>query len=173
MLVLAQWTTKRSPWILLGLSALIIEVVALYFQYGMKLEPCIMCIYQRLGIIGIILAGFVTAIAPQLMLMRLVGFTTWAVSAIWGMMIAIEHVGIQTETDPFVFATCESVPNFPSWMPLHQWIPDLFEARGDCGDINWRFFDYSMPQWMIVVFAVYTALFATVFLVRLAAQKKI
>ncbi|MFT5164289.1 MAG: disulfide bond formation protein DsbB [Alteromonadaceae bacterium] len=110
--------------------------------------------------------------APNLMLLRLVGFGGWAVSAIWGLQIALEHVSIQTQTDPFAFASCESIPNFPQWMPLHQWLPDIFEARGDCGDINWQLLDYSMPQWMIVVFGLYTAAFAVMFLTRLVSVKQ-
>ncbi len=172
MLALANWATTRTPWLLLGFSTLALELTALYFQYGLKLEPCIMCIYQRVAIIGIMLSGFITAIAPQLMLMRIVGFSGWAVSSIWGLIIAMEHVSIQTTTDPFAFATCESIPNFPSFMPLHQWLPAIFEARGDCGDINWQFFDYSMPQWMIVVFAIYSAIFAAAFLLRLIGAKQ-
>lgn len=173
MLALGNLATKRAPWLLLGFSTLLLELVALYFQYGMKLEPCIMCIYQRVAIFGIMGSGFITAIAPNLMVMRLIGFGTWAVSAIWGLSIAIEHVSIQGNTDPFSFVTCDRIPNFPDWLPLHQWIPDIFEARGDCGDINWRLFDLTMPQWMIVVFAGYTAIFATVFLIRLATAKKL
>ncbi|NQZ11929.1 MAG: disulfide bond formation protein DsbB [Algicola sp.] len=153
MTPIAKWPTIKSSWMLLGFSALTIEVSALYFQYGMGLEPCIMCIYQRVAMMGIMLSGFITAIAPGMMAVRIVGYIGWGVSAVWGMMIAIEHVSIQTETDPFVFTTCEIVPKFPSWLQLHEWFPAIFEARGDCGDVNWQLLGYSMPQWMIVVFA--------------------
>ena len=98
---------------------------------------------------------------------RLIGFAGWAVSGIWGLLIAIEHVDIQTAANPF-FATCEIVPNFPVFMPLHNWLPNIFAATGDCGNIDWVFLGMSMPQWMIVIFAVYSALFAAVFTQPLA-----
>lgn len=158
---------------LLGFSALVLELVALYFQYAMKLEPCIMCIYQRVAIFGIMLSGFVGAIAPNLMLIRMVGFTGWGVSAIWGLIVAIEHVSIQTETDPFAIATCERIPNFPSWLQLHEWFPAVFEARGDCGDINWQLLGYSMPQWMIVVFAVFSLAFVVALMARVLKERTV
>jgi disulfide bond formation protein DsbB len=86
---------------------------------------------------------------------RLIGYLGWGISAIWGLLIAIEHVDIQTAANPF-FATCEFVPNFPAWAPLHEWLPNVFSATGDCGDINWSFMDMTMPQWMIIIFAIYT-----------------
>ena len=41
------WPALRWPWLLIALSAGILELTALYFQYGMGLEPCVMCVYQR------------------------------------------------------------------------------------------------------------------------------
>ena len=164
MTAVSQWSINRKAWLLLGLSALGFEFAALYFQYAMKLEPCIMCIYQRVAVMGVMFSGFITAIAPQIMLMRIAGFGLWGVSAIWGMLIVIEHYGIQTETDPFKFHACELNPNFPDWFQIHQWFPAVFEVRGDCGTVDWVFLNMSMVQWMIVVFALYSAAFAVVFL---------
>ena len=173
MTAIAQWSTTRSAWILLALSALGLECAALYFQYAMKLEPCIMCIYQRVAVTGILFAGLIPAIAPQSALLRLGGFGLWGTSAIWGMLIAIEHYDIQTETDPFNFAACELNPNFPDWFQIHQWLPAVFEVRGDCGTVDWVFLSMTMVQWMIVVFALYSAAFLLVLLSTLIKKRRI
>jgi disulfide bond formation protein DsbB len=173
MTPVGKWATIKSSWLLLGFAALGFELSALYFQYGLKLEPCIMCIYQRIAIFGIMLSAFITAMAPSVWFVRLFGYIGWGVSAVWGLIIAMEHVAIQTNTDPFVFSSCEMVPNLPSWMPLHLWFPGVFEARGDCGNIDWQLLGYSMPQWMIVVFALFTVALAVVFLTRLAKERSI
>lgn len=157
---LASLSRQPGAWALLFLSALGLEASALYFQYVMELQPCIMCIYQRTAVFGIMFSALLPMLANNI-LTRLVGYCGWAVSAIWGLQIAIEHVNIQTAANPF-FATCEIVPNFPQWAPLHEWLPSIFAATGDCGDIDWSFLDMSMPQWMIVVFAIYTGLLAIV-----------
>ncbi|WP_226996533.1 disulfide bond formation protein DsbB [Thalassotalea crassostreae] len=153
-------------WWLLAASALGLELIALYFQYGMGLEPCIMCIYQRVAILGIIIAGVIGAIGNKYMPIRLVAFTVWAISAIWGLQLALEHVEIQANAGS-LFYTCDIFPNFPSWMPIHEWFPAVFEATGDCGKINWSLLGYSMPQWMIVNYGVYVLLFAIFFIARI------
>lgn len=165
---LNKFVLNPVSWWLLALSAFSLELCALYFQYVMGLEPCIMCIYQRVAIIGLIGAGVIGALGNKLFIMRLSAFALWVVSAIWGLQIALEHVEMQTNANSLFF-TCDLVPNFPSWLPLHQWLPSLFEATGDCGEITWQFLGYSMPQWMIVVYSVYALLFAIFFTSRIVA----
>ncbi|MDN3652528.1 disulfide bond formation protein DsbB [Thalassotalea ponticola] len=162
---LNDFVLTPTSWWLLALSALGLELSALYFQYGMELEPCIMCIYQRVAIVAIVIAGVIGALGNAFMVTRLLGFAIWGVAAIWGLALALEHVEIQANAGS-LFYTCDLVPNFPTWMPLHEWLPALFAATGDCGEISWQFLGYSMPQWMVVVYAVYSALFGVFFLAR-------
>lgn len=166
---LSNWAERKWAWGLLLFSALILELSALYFQYGMDLKPCIMCIYQRTAVVGVMLAAFLPLIVNNVMT-RLVGFAAWGVSAIWGLLIAIEHVDLQNNSNPF-FASCEIVPNFPAFMPLHHWLPKMFAATGDCGDIDWVFMDMTMPQWMIVIFSIYSVLFGLILFSRLVTKK--
>ncbi|MBN7824937.1 disulfide bond formation protein DsbB [Bowmanella dokdonensis] len=169
---LASWPTRSWPWAMLFLSALLLELTALYFQYGMGLAPCIMCIYQRNAVFSILFAGLVGMLGHNYLPGRLVAFLLWGVGAVWGGLVAMEHVDIQTAANPF-FTVCEIVPNFPDWLPLHEWIPSVFAATGDCGDIDWSFAGMSMPQWMIVVFALYSAVLAVILSIRIAAAKKL
>ncbi|KKK65953.1 hypothetical protein LCGC14_2968950, partial [marine sediment metagenome] len=59
---LANLAQQRTPWVLLALTAFTFEVVALFFQYQMGLEPCIMCIYQRTAMLGLLIASIIGAI---------------------------------------------------------------------------------------------------------------
>jgi disulfide bond formation protein DsbB len=166
---LSLLSTDRRAWGLLFVSALCLEISALYFQYVMDLRPCIMCIYQRTAVFGIMFAAMPAMLVNNL-ITRIMGYTGWGISAIWGLLIAIEHVDIQTAVNPF-FATCEFVPNFPSWIPLHEWLPNIFGATGDCGDINWSFMDMTMPQWMIMIFAIYSAIWGVMLTSRILVKR--
>jgi protein dithiol:quinone oxidoreductase len=157
---LKSLSSQRWAWLLLAFSALVLELCALFFQHVMELEPCVMCVYERITMLGIMLAGLVGAIAPQVLFVRLTAFLIWGVSAVWGLLLALEHTNFQMNPSPF--ATCDFFPNFPDWAPLHEWLPWLFNPTGDCADIVWQFFGYSMPQWLIVSFTIYCALFVVV-----------
>lgn len=166
---ISRQAEKKSAWAILFVTSLGLEVAALYFQYGMDLLPCIMCIYQRTAMYGIVLAGLLVLIANN-GLTRMIAFAGWAVSAGWGFLIAREHVEILNASNPF-FASCEIVPNFPSFMPLHEWLPWIFEAKGDCTEDSWQFMSMGMADWMSVIFAAYFIVFAVVFICRLLDKK--
>ena len=168
---LSSLSTDKRPWGLLFVSVLSLEMAALYFQHVMDLRPCIMCIYQRTALFGVMFAA-IPAMLVNNVITRLMGYIGWGISAIWGLLIAIEHVDIQTAANPF-FATCEFEPNFPSWAPLHEWLPTIFGATGDCGDINWSFMDMTMPQWMIVTFAIYSAIWAVMLVSRVLVKRSL
>ncbi|MFT7008412.1 MAG: disulfide bond formation protein DsbB [Colwellia sp.] len=172
MKALSNLTTNSTPWLLLGLSALGLELCALFFQYAMDLAPCIMCVYQRVAICAIILAGFIGYWGCRFLIARIVAYGLWSTGAIWGLLIALEHVEIQANAGSLFFS-CDIIPNFPTWAPLHEWIPVLFEATGDCGAISWQFLGYSMPQWMIVVYGAYTAAFILILINRFIHAKKL
>lgn len=167
---LANLAQQRSAWLLLAFSAFIFEVIALFFQYQMGLEPCIMCIYQRTAMLGLLAAGLLGAIKPTNVICRLTAFSAWAVASIWGYLIAREHIDMQTTTDPFAFS-CEFEPNFP--LPLHEWMPHFFAATGDCGNIDWQFAGLSMPAWMEIIFAVFTLILMAVVVSRLIIKKSL
>ncbi|NQZ88575.1 MAG: disulfide bond formation protein DsbB [Colwellia sp.] len=172
MKFLSNLSVNTRAWQLLAFTALGLELSALYFQYVMGLAPCIMCIYQRAAIWGIFIAGIVGSLGNKNIFLRLLAFSLWGLSAIWGLLIAIEHVEIQSATLSFLYS-CEFVPNFPSWAPLHEWLPALFEATGDCGDINWQFFGYTMPQMMIVVYSGFSLVLAVTLIARLIDKRKL
>ncbi|GAC13575.1 disulfide bond formation protein DsbB [Aliiglaciecola lipolytica] len=169
-LALGKMASSRWAWLTLMLSAVALIITALYFQYILELKPCIMCIYQRTAVFGLLFAGLLPVLKNNL-ITRFIGFVVWGVSAIWGMFIAIEHVELQNASNPF-FVSCEIVPNFPSFLPLHNWLPNMFAATGDCGNIDWEFMSMSMPQWMIVVFAIYSGVFAIVLFSRLFTHRR-
>ena len=59
---LSQWAEHKSSWFVLFATSLGLQIAALYFQYGMGLQPCIMCIYQRTAMYGIVISALVVLI---------------------------------------------------------------------------------------------------------------
>lgn len=144
----------RGAWFLLMLFALAFEMCALFFQYMLDLAPCVMCIYERVAMFGIIAAGFIGMMAPSNFLVRWFGILLWGVSAAWGIKLSVEHVSYQFPDPNELFGpTCDIFVTFPSWAPLNVWIPSIFEASGECSKIVWQFLTLSMPQWLVLIFS--------------------
>ncbi|WP_445776268.1 disulfide bond formation protein DsbB [Shewanella sp.] len=143
----------RLSWGLLALSGVALEIAALFFQYVMDLSPCVMCIYVRVAVLGLILAGLIGMLQPKVWIFRFIGLLSWAVSSVWGFSLSYELNDMQVNPSPF--ATCSFYPEFPSFMPLDVWLPSVFSPTGMCSDSPWTFLSVSMAQWMMVCFAIY------------------
>ena len=54
---LNQCSRGRGAWLLMALTAFALEMVALWFQHVMLLKPCVLCIYERCALFGIMGPG--------------------------------------------------------------------------------------------------------------------
>lgn len=152
-----QCSLKRGAWLFLALSCVILEGIALYFQYGMGLQPCVMCIYERIALLGVMFASLTAFLAPRVAPIRLLAIAFGLFSAVRGMMLAIKHTDYQLNPAPW--NQCSPFLDFPETLPLDKWLPEFFSAGGDCGKISWEFLGLIMPQWLIVIFVIYAILF--------------
>ena len=159
---LNQCSRGRGAWLLLALTAFALELVALWFQHVMLLKPCVLCIYERSALFGVMGAGLVGAIAPKTPL-RYVAMIIWIYSAWRGLQLAYEHTMIQLHPSPFM--TCDFAARFPSWLPLDKWLPH-------CAERQWSFLTLEMPQWLLGIFAAYLVVAVLVVIAQPFKPKK-
>lgn len=151
---LKQLSLTRGAWALLFVSSLGLELTALYFQHGMGLDPCVMCIYERLALLAVLFAGLLGLLAPKVAPIRWLALLIGIVGAARGLSLAIKHTDYQLNPAPW--NTCSPFVEFPETLPLNKWFPNLFEATATaCNKIVWQFLELSMPQWLIGIFACY------------------
>ena len=160
---------SRYAWWLLGGSALLLEGVALWVQYGLGLDPCVMGVYERVALFGLMLAGILGASYPRWLIVRLVGYLIWGISAGWGLLLAWEHVRIQS--DPTAALSCNFAPDFPPWAKLDEWLPTVFLPTGYCDDVQWQWLSLTMAEWVGVIFAAYLLVLVGVFLLELRGRR--
>jgi disulfide bond formation protein DsbB len=159
----------RGAWLLMALTALALELIALYFQHVMLLQPCVMCIYERVALFGILGASLLGAIAPQSPL-RYVAIVVWIYSAWRGVQLAWVHAMMQLHPSPFT--TCDFFVSFPSWLPLDKWFPAIFVASGDCSVTQWEFLSQEMSLWLVGIFAVYLLIGVQVLISQFVKPKR-
>jgi disulfide bond formation protein DsbB len=153
LLWLAHWSKTRTPWAIVFFSALGLLLAALYFQYVLGHAPCVRCIYQRTAVIGIMIAALLPFIYPHFV-MRTLGLILWGTSAIWGLLQARAHLEV-IFPQSFFIPPCPFFPEFPAIMPLHEWLPLIFDAPGSCSSNDWQFLEMGMPEWMQIIFSLY------------------
>jgi protein dithiol:quinone oxidoreductase len=142
---------KRFSWMLFLLSALSFVGAALYFQYGMKLNPNVLCIYQRGALSGVALGGLLGFLFPTHLAPRVLAYLAIGVSAVFGLRFAIQHVVSLTSA----WYDCSLMPDFPAWLSLHEWLPVVFQPKAMCDEADWAFLGFTMSEIMVGVFAAY------------------
>lgn len=149
-----QLSQSKGAWFLLIVSAVTLEGVSLYFQHGMGLIPCVMCIYERVALLGILFAGIFGFIGNRYAVLRWFSVLIWLISSFRGLRLAIKHHDYQVNPSPW--NQCEFKTDFPQTLPLDKWFPNIF-APGpvNCSESQWELFGFSMAQWIIFMFAVY------------------
>ncbi|HEY1898839.1 MAG TPA: disulfide bond formation protein B [Steroidobacteraceae bacterium] len=122
---------------------------ALYTQYVGGLEPCPLCIFQRITVVALGVVFLAAGIHhPRrrgawgyVALIALVALTTIGIAA--------RHVYIQSQPAGTV-AACGAPLNVLLQM-FHPWqvVVKVLHAGGECALINWTFLGLSMPAWVL------------------------
>lgn len=139
---------RRLPWLLLTVTALLLECFALYMQHAHGVEPCNECIYIRLGVLGVAVAGLIGAVAPRVLILRWSALAVWLLGLGWSLYRANLLLDLEQKVREGAEASCARFKGFPEWLPLDHWLPDMFEPRAMCGAVSWTFLNQSITFWI-------------------------
>ncbi|HDY85094.1 hypothetical protein LCGC14_1275990 [marine sediment metagenome] len=144
---------------LLGfLLSLSMAAVAGYFQLVDNLEPCPLCILQR---VFTMLVGLVLLIAvihnPKAIGVRIYGLLG-GVLALLGASISARHLWLQSLPEDQV-PSCGPGLNFMlDNFPLGDTINMVLRGSGECAEVLWTFMGVSIPGWTLLAFIVLATL---------------
>jgi disulfide bond formation protein DsbB len=118
---------------------------------------------------GIFISALIGLSARRFTLIRWLGYVGWGAAAGWCLYLALKLSGIQLG---FITPSlsCDVNAKFPTWLKLDQWLPALFQPTGFCGDIQWQFLGFSMPQWIAVIMVLQLLVLVLVLFVELRAM---
>lgn len=143
----------RSLQALGGLACVIGLLFAYYLQFFQDLEPCPMCIFQRVAMLGAGLVFFAAALhGPQ----GWVGQGVYAVLTVAvssaGAAIAGRHVWLQSLPEDQVPACGPTLDYLMDVMPLAEVLQTVLRGDGNCAVIDAQFLGLSLPGWTLVSF---------------------
>jgi protein dithiol:quinone oxidoreductase len=133
---------------------------ALYAQYKLGLEPCPLCIFQRIGVLALGTA-FVLAALLSVWRARLAGFVAVLLVTLAGAAtasVAGRHIWIQAQPAGTVPACGAPLEHLWEILPVMEVLRKVFEGSGECSAIDWTFLGLSMPGWVLLSAVLLTAL---------------
>jgi len=123
---------------------------ALYAQYVLFLDPCPLCVFQR---IATILLGIVFLIAaihnPRRIGARVYAFFV-LLTAGGGVAVASWHVYLQNLPADKVPSCGPGFEYIMDNFALFDALSMIFKGSGECADVVWRLLGLSMPSWVII-----------------------
>ena len=122
---------------------------ALYAQYGLGLEPCPLCIFQRIAVIVIGVLFLIAALHNPGRTGARVYALLLVIAAIAGALISARHVWIQAQPPGTVAACGAGLGYLMEIMPVTDVITKVLTGSGECGKVDWRLLGLSMPWWVL------------------------
>lgn len=147
-------STTRKLYLLGFLFSLALFGGALYMQYVMQLEPCPLCILQRMAVmLAAVLFLLAFLFNPQRTGSKLFS-SLIALVAIAGGAVSARHIWLQN-LPPEAVPSCGPgfdfiIGNFP----LTDAFSMIFSGSGECAEVSWQFLGLTIPAWTLLAFVV-------------------
>jgi protein dithiol:quinone oxidoreductase len=136
-----------------GLGALICGGLlgfALYAEHVLGLEPCPLCVFQRVAVLALGIA-FLAAYAhnPARFGARVYGGVA-ALAAAAGAVFAGRQVWLQSLPADQVPECGPGLDYVMDVFPFHEAVAMVFQGSGDCAVVDWAFLGISMGGWVLI-----------------------
>ena len=146
------WLSRRSLNALCLLTCACGLGYAYYAQFVQGLEPCPLCIFQRLALAAVGLVFLAATIHNP----RGWGAKVYGVlidlTATVGAVIAARHVWLQ-HLPPEEAPRCgPSLEYMLQTFPLGETLREVLTGSGECAKVDWSLLGLSMPTWNLLLF---------------------
>jgi len=123
---------------------------ALYSQHVNGLDPCPLCVFQRVAVIGLGLIFLLAALQnPARTGSRIYAWLLVLVAAS-GAAVSSRHVWLQSLPPDQVPACGPGLNYMLDVFPLRDALSMIFKGSGECAEIHWTLLGLSMPAWVLI-----------------------
>lgn len=123
---------------------------ALFAQHVLLLDPCPLCVLQRVAVIALGFLFLVAALHNPSGGGRIVYAVLTGVVALAGAGVAGWHARLQRLPPDEVPACGPGLDYMLDNFPLTDTLKMVFSGSGECAEIAWQFLGLSMPGWVLV-----------------------
>lgn len=129
-------------------------IAAFYFQYVEGMEPCPLCIFQRVAVLSLgfwfLFHGLHKPLAgSRWHLMYDIG---GLLSTIVGGAISTRHGYLQSLPDDQVPSCGPSLDYLVDMLPFTEMLDVVLKGSGECHEVSWRLMGLTMPIWLLFFF---------------------
>ncbi len=143
----------RTGYLLGFVASFSLVALALVIQTKFKLEPCPLCISQRMVFIGLGILFVIAAIVnPKQTLVHNILALLQVLTALGGAGVAVRHWYLQASRESMIADCGVGFDYMFENFPLQKALTLIFRGTGDCAAIEWTFVGLTLPQLSLIAF---------------------
>ena len=146
------WLSQRVLFVYGVVLCVGLMLMALVLQHSLNLEPCPLCIFQRIFVIGLGLLMLVAAIHDPQHVGRKIYGVIMLLIAVAGVAVAGRHVWLQHLPADQVPECGPGLEYMLDAFPLSETLALVFKGSGECAEVQWTFVGLSIPEWTLIIF---------------------
>jgi disulfide bond formation protein DsbB len=123
---------------------------ALYAQHILLLDPCPLCILQRIAVILIGATFLIAAVHSPGALGSRIYAVFIGLFAAFGVGVAAWQVRLQNLPADEVPSCGPGLEYMVDNFPLKDALGMIFKGSGECAEVAWRLLGLSMPTWVVI-----------------------
>ena len=150
--MLSKLLSGRAGYVLGFFASFGLVALALVIQTQYHLEPCPLCISQRIIFMGLGFLFLAAAIFNPVGVWRKVFALLQVLTALGGAGVAIRHWYIQVHKGEMVVDCGVGFDYMFENFPFKKAIDLVFKGTGDCASIDWTFLGLTIPQMSLIAF---------------------
>ena len=125
-------------------------LVAMYMEHAMGLEPCPLCIFQRVGVIAVGIVALIALIHNPATFGQTI-YSAFGISAcVITIGIAARQLWLQSLPADQVPACGPSLNYLMDVFPLMDVLQMVLAGDGSCAEVSWQLLGISIPGWVVI-----------------------
>lgn len=146
------WLAGRRGYLLGFIASFGLVALALWIQTQYHLEPCPLCISQRMFFMGLGVLFLVAAFIKPASLLQKILTSLQVLTALGGAGWAMRHWYIQAHKETMIADCGVGFDYMFQNFPLEKALTLIFKGTGDCAAIDWTFLGLSLPQLALIAY---------------------
>lgn len=139
---------------ILFLGSIIGMSFALYLEHVVGLNPCPLCVFQRVGLIAMGIFSLIALLHNPASAWVRRGYSLLSTLAIgWSAGVAARHVWLQNLPPEQVPSCGPGLDYLVEALPFKAVLEQVLSGSGECAAIDWSFLGQSLPVWSFVFFS--------------------
>jgi disulfide bond formation protein DsbB len=141
-----------------GGCGLLIVIAVFYFQNQLGLEPCYLCMTQRVFVMAVGLIFLLATLHNPAGKGRSIYSVLTITTSLGGAFFSVKQLWLQSLPEDQIPACGPPVEYLFDAFSASEAISMLLRGDGNCAEIQWQLLGLSMPAWVLVSFTLLTGL---------------